>query len=454
MPLLLTLLGILALVFLIAYVKLDTFISFVLVSLAIGLAAGMDVSAVGKSIQTGIGGTLGDLVLIIGFGAMLGRLVAESGAARQITNVLIGWFGIKNIRWGLALAGFIIGIPLFYNAGFIIVAPLIFTITFSSRLPLLTVAIPMLSALSVAHGYLPPHPSPAAIAGQLNAKIGLTLFYGILVAIPAIIVAGPIFGKTLGGFQPKIDRELFNIKEVPTTDLPGAGISFLVALLPVVLLTIFGPLKTYLLTAPEGQTPVLDKASLAGKLLTLVAEPYMGMLLSVLVAIWVLGLRRGADGKRPTMKSVMKELEEAIKAASPILLVIAGAGALKQIFADSGTSTYIGGLLAGVAIPPLLLGWGMAGFIRICVGSATVAGLTTVGIILPLIQSQNVNPELMVLAIGSGSLMCSHINDPGFWLFKEYFNLSIPDTLRTWTVMETIVSVVGLLGVLALSAII
>jgi len=453
MPLILTLLGILALIVLIAFVKLDTFISFVIVSLGIGLAAGMDVSAVGKSIQTGIGGTLGDLVLIIGFGAMLGRLVAESGAARQITNVLIGWFGIKNIRWGLALAGFIIGIPLFYNAGFIIVAPLIFTITYSTRLPLLTVAIPMLSALSVAHGYLPPHPSPAAIAGQLNAQIGLTLFYGILVAIPAIVVAGPIFGKTLGRFQPKIDRELFNIKEVPTTDLPGAGISFLVALLPVVLLTIFGPLKTYLLTAPEGQTPVLDKASLAGKLLTLVAEPYMGMLISVLVAIWVLGLRRGADGKRPTMKSVMKELEEAIKAASPILLVIAGAGALKQIFADSGTSTYIGGLLTGVAIPPLLLGWGMAGFIRICVGSATVAGLTTVGIILPLIQSQNVNPELMVLAIGSGSLMCSHINDPGFWLFKEYFNLSIPDTLRTWTVMETIVSVVGLAGVLTLNAI-
>lgn len=454
MPLILTLLGILALIVLIAFVKLDTFISFVIVSLGIGLAAGMDVSAVGKSIQTGIGGTLGDLVLIIGFGAMLGRLVAESGAARQITNVLIGWFGIKNIRWGLALAGFIIGIPLFYNAGFIIVAPLIFTITYSTRLPLLTVAIPMLSALSVAHGYLPPHPSPAAIAGQLNAQIGLTLFYGILVAIPAIVVAGPIFGKTLGRFQPKIDRELFNIKEVPTTDLPGAGISFLVALLPVVLLTIFGPLKTYLLSAPEGQTPVLDKASLVGKLLTLVAEPYMGMLISVLVAIWVLGLRKGADGNRPTMKSVMKELEEAIKAASPILLVIAGAGALKQIFADSGTSNYIGGLLTGVAIPPLLLGWGMAGFIRICVGSATVAGLTTVGIILPLIQAQHVNPELMVLAIGSGSLMCSHINDPGFWLFKEYFNLSIPDTLRTWTVMETIVSVVGLGGVLLLNAII
>ena len=443
MPILLTFAGILTLIFLIAYVKLDTFISFIIVSIGIGLASGMGVTAVGKAIQTGIGSTLGDLVLIIGFGAMLGRIVAESGAARQITNVLIGWFGIKNIRWGLALAGFIIGIPLFYNAGFIIVVPLIFTIAASSGLPLLTVAVPMLSALSVAHGYLPPHPSPSAIAGQLNADIGRTLFYGIIVAIPAIVVAGPIFGKTLGRFQPKPDRDVFNIREVPTSDLPGAGISFFVALLPVVLLTLLGPIKS---TLPDG--------SALRSVVTFLAEPYVGMLLSVLVAVWVLGLRRDAVGKRPTMKVVMKDLEEAIKAASPILLVIAGAGALKQIFNDSGTSLYIGSQLAGVEMSPLLLGWGMAAVIRVCVGSATVAGLTTVGIILPLIQSQNVNPELMVLAIGSGSLMLSHINDAGFWLFKEYFNLSINDTLRTWTVMESLVSVIGLLGVLALNLVV
>lgn len=443
MPILLTFAGILTLIFLIAYVKLDTFISFIIVSISIGLASGMGVTAVGKAIQTGIGSTLGDLVLIIGFGAMLGRIVAESGAARQITNVLIGWFGIKNIRWGLALAGFIIGIPLFYNAGFIIVVPLIFTIAASSGLPLLTVAVPMLSALSVAHGYLPPHPSPSAIAGQLNADIGRTLFYGIIVAIPAIVIAGPIFGKTLGRFQPKPDRDVFNIREVPTSDLPSAGISFFVALLPVVLLTLLGPIKSLL---PEG--------SALRSVVTFLAEPYVGMLLSVLVAVWVLGLRRNAVGKRPTMKVVMKDLEEAIKAASPILLVIAGAGALKQIFNDSGTSLYIGSQLAGVEMSPLLLGWGMAAVIRVCVGSATVAGLTTVGIILPLIQSQNVNPELMVLAIGSGSLMLSHINDAGFWLFKEYFNLSINDTLRTWTVMESLVSVIGLLGVLALNLVV
>ncbi|RYC70579.1 MULTISPECIES: gluconate:H+ symporter [Spirosoma] len=443
MPLLLTFIGILALVFLIAVVNLDTFISFVLVSLGIGLASGMSITAVGKSIQTGIGSTLGDLVLIIGFGAMLGRLVAESGAARRITNVLIGWFGIKNIRWGLALAGFIIGIPLFYNAGFIIVVPLIFTIAASSGLPLLTVAIPMLSALSVAHGYLPPHPSPAAIAGQLNANIGRTLLYGIIVATPAIVIAGPIFGKTLGRFQPKPDRELFNIREVPVTNLPGAGISFFVALLPVVILTLFGPLKG-----------MLTEGTVLHGIVALMAEPYVGMLVSVLVAVYALGLRPDETGKRPTMKAVMKDLEEAIKAASPILLVIAGAGALKQIFNDSGTSLYIGAQLAGVNMSPLLLGWGMAAVIRVCVGSATVAGLTTVGIILPLIQSQHVNPELMVLAIGSGSLMLSHINDPGFWLFKEYFNLSINDTLRTWSVMESLVSIIGLLGVLALNLVV
>jgi gluconate transporter len=442
MPLLLTLFGILALIGLIAYVKLDTFISFILVSIGIGLAAGMDAGAVGKSIQTGIGNTLGDLVLIVGFGAMLGRVVAESGAARRITDVLIGWFGVKHIRWGLALAGFIIGIPLFYNAGFIIVVPLIFTIAASTRLPMLTVAIPMLSALSVAHGYLPPHPSPAALVGQLKADLGLTLFYGIIVAIPAIVVAGPIFGKTLGRFNPKPDREVFDPNDVPANpdSLPGTGISFFVALLPVFLLVAFGPIRTYL------KTNGLDQ-SLAGKLLYMLGEPYVGMMLSVLVAVYALAIRRGES-----MRKAMKLLEEAVKAAAPILLVIAGAGALKQIFNDSKTSLYIGQQLASLHMPPLVLGWAMAGLIRVCVGSATIAGLTTAGIMLPLIQSQTgINPELMVLAIGAGSLMLSHINDPGFWLFKEYFNLSIADTLRTWSVMETIVGVVGLLGVLVLN---
>lgn len=438
MPLILTLIGILTLIFLVVFVRLDTFISFVLISIGIGLASGMTVPAVGKAIQTGIGGTLGDLVLIVGFGAMLGRLVAESGAARRINNVLVKLFGVKNIRWGLAVAGFIIGIPLFYNAGFIIVVPLVFTVAASLNLPLLSVAIPMLAALSVAHGYLPPHPSPSAVAGQLNASIGQTLLYGIIIAIPAIIIAGPIFGKTLVNIPASPNRDLFDIREVPDENLPGTGISFFVALLPVILLTAFGPLKTS-----------LPDTSALKPLVTLLAEPYIGMLLSVLVAIYALGIQRGQ-----TMKAITKDLEDAIKAVSPILLVIAGAGALKQIFADSGTSQYIGSLLSGLSIPPLLLGWGIAAFIRVCIGSATIAGLTTVSIVLPLIQAQSVVPELMVLAIGSGSLMFSHVNDPGFWLFKEYFNLTIPQTIRSWSLMETIVSIIGLVGVLLLDLVI
>jgi Gnt-I system high-affinity gluconate transporter len=432
MLLYLAFLGIVLLVVLIAYFKMDTFISFILVAITLGLLSGMEVKAIGKAIQTGIGGTLGDLILIIGFGAMLGKLVAESGAAQRITDTLIKICGEKYLLWGLALAGFVIGIPLFYNAGFIIVVPLIFTIAASTRLPLLYVAVPMLSALSVAHGYLPPHPSPAAIASQLKADVGLTLIYGIIVALPAIAIAGPIFGKTLKKYNPTIDPKLFNIQPRPSHELPSLFVSLLVALMPVLVLTI----------------TALLKGMFDNDFVIILSEPYIGMLLSVLVAIYLLGIRQGNS-----MSHVSKQLEEAFKSSASILLVIAGAGALKQVLNDSGTSKYVGELLQGVSISPLVLGWAVAGIIRVCVGSATVAGLTAVGILTPLVAQSGVKPELMVLSIGAGSLMLSHLNDGGFWLFKEYFNLTIKESLQTWTVMETIVSVVGLIGVLILNMI-
>lgn len=432
MPILLTFFAILVLVLLVAYVKLDTFISFILVAIGLGIATGMDVTAIGKAIQSGIGGTLGDLILIIGFGAMLGKLVAESGAAQRITDALINLFGEKYLQWGLALAGFIIGIPLFYNAGFIIVVPLIFSIAASAKLPLLYVGMPMLTALSVAHGYLPPHPSPAAIASQLKADVGQTLIYGIIIAIPAIALAGVIFGRTLKKYKPQINGNLFAIKDIPKDKQPSLAVSLLVALMPVFLLTITSAVKKY---APDSE------------LLKLISEPYIGMLLSLLLAIYLLGVRQGN-----TIQAVSKQLEEAFKSSAGILLIIAGAGALKQILKDSGTSDYIGSQLQGFDINPLILGWAIAGVLRICVGSATIAGLTAVGILAPLIQQQTgVKPELMVLSIGAGSLMFSHLNDGGFWLFKEYFNLSIKDTLKTWTVMETLVSIIGLIGVLILN---
>ncbi len=434
MPIIFAICGILALILLITVVKLDTFISFILVALGLGLVTGMPVPAIGKAIQIGIGSTLGDLILIIGFGAMLGKLVADSGAAQRITQAIIAVFGVKHVQWGLALAGFIIGLPLFYNAGFIIVVPLIFAVATSAKLPILYVAIPMCSALSVAHGYLPPHPSPVAISAQLGADMGLTLLYGIVIAIPAIVVAGPLFGKTLRRYTYQPGDSPFQVTTIPADQLPSLGVSLGTTLLPLLLFS-----ATVAIKGLKVEHPILQ----------LLAEPYIGMLLSVLLAIYLLGLRQGE-----TMKGVMKKLEEAFKATASILLIVAGAGALKQILNDSQISRYIGEQLQYIPISPLVLGWGIAGAIRVAVGSATVAGLTTVGILAPLIQQSPIKPELMVLSIGAGSLMFSHLNDAGFWLFKEYFNLTIRQTLETWTVMETIVSVIGLIGVLLLNMVV
>jgi Gnt-I system high-affinity gluconate transporter len=434
MPLLIVILGILLLFILIARFKLNPFITFIIVSLFVGIAEGMDPVAVVDSIQKGIGNILGFLVIILGLGAMLGKLVADSGAAQRITTKLVEKFGKKNIQWAVVLTGFIVGIPMFYSVGFVILIPLVFTIAAATGLPLLYVGLPMLASLSVTHGYLPPHPAPTAIAEIFQADIGKTLFYGILVAIPAIIVGGPLLSRTMKNIKATPLKEFINPTILKEEEMPGTGISIFTALLPVILIGI-AAIASLLL--PDGSAIL--------KLLLFIGNPVIAMLISVLVAIYTLGLARGKK-----MKEVMDSIASAITGITMVLLIIAGAGALKQVLIDSGVSEYIGEMLNGSAVSPLILAWLIATIIRVCVGSATVAGLTAAGIVLPLATGANVSPELMVLAIGSGSLMLSHVNDSGFWLFKEYFNLSVKDTLKTWTVMETTVGVMGLLGVLVL----
>jgi len=433
-PLILVTAAILILIILIVWVKLDTFISFLVISILLALACKMTGPAIGKSIAGGIGNTLGSLVTILGFGAMLGKLVADSGAAQQITSSMVKIFGIKHIQWGMALAGLLVGIPMFYTAGFVVVVPLIFATGISTRLPMLYLGIPMISALSTAHGFLPPHPSPVAISQQLGADMGKTLLYGLIIAIPTITLAGPLFGRTLKKMQVTPEQGLLNISFKPGTELPGLGISLATALLPLILLTI-----TTLLD------PVLQPGTFLHQLVGVIGDPNIAMLLSVLAAIYFLGIRR-----QQSMKTLMKSIETAFKDVAPIMLIIAGAGVFMQVIKDGGINVYIGEALKGLPVSPLVLGWIIAAVIRVCVGSATVAGLTTVGILLPLIKDQAVHPELMVLSIGAGSLMFSHVNDGGFWLFKEYFNLTLKQTFATWSVMETIVSVCGLIGVLVL----
>ena len=435
MPLIIVISGILLLFVLIARFKLNAFIAFILVSLLVGIAEGMELETVVISIQNGIGNTLGFLVMILGLGAMLGKLVADSGAAQRITSKLVASFGKKNIQWAVVLTGFIVGIPMFYSVGFVILVPLVFTVAAATGLPLLYVGLPMLASLSVTHGYLPPHPAPTAISVMFNADLGKTLIYGIIVAIPAIIIAGPFLSRFFKKIHATPLKEFVNPEVLEDHEMPGMGTSILTALLPVVLIGLAALADL-----------LLPKDLVFYTIIAFLGNPVIAMLISVLVAIFTLGLARGKK-----MDEVMASIGSSISGITMVLLIIAGAGALKQVLVDSGVSEYIGDMLKGSTLSPLFLAWLIATVIRVCVGSATVAGLTAAGIALPLLENTGTSPELMVLAIGSGSLMLSHVNDSGFWLFKEYFNLSVKDTLRTWTVMETTVGVMGLIGVLLLN---
>lgn len=435
MPLVIITLGILLLFFLIIVLRLNAFIAFIIVSLSVGIAQGMELNAVVSSIEKGIGNTLGFLVMILGLGAMLGKQVADSGAAQQITTRMIEIFGVKNTRWAVMLTGFIVGITMFYSVGFVILVPLVFTVAAATRLPLISIGLPMLAALSVTHGYLPPHPAPTALAVMFEADMGKTLLYGIIIAIPAIIISGPVLTRFIKKVDAKPLKEFMAVKQFKKEELPGLGVSLFTALLPVVLI---GFSTILLLFVPE--------ESAVHSLIKFIGNPVIALLLAVLFSIYSLGLAQGIK-----IKQTMDTFAASISGITMVLLIIAGAGALKQILVDSGVGDYIGGLLSITTLSPLIIAWLIATLIRVAVGSATVAGLTTAGIVLPLVQTTGVSPEMMVLAIGSGSLMLSHVNDSGFWLFKEYFNLSVKDTLATWTVMETSIGISGLIGVLILN---
>ena len=437
MPIVIVSIGILILFTLIIVFRLNAFIAFILITLFIGIFQGMELTSVVLSIEKGIGSTLGFLVMILGLGAMLGKIVAESGAAQRITLGMIDLFGVKNTKTAVMITGFIVGITMFYSVGFVILVPLVFTIAATTGLPLIAVGLPMLASLSVTHGFLPPHPAPSALAVLFEADMGKTLLYGFLVAIPAILISGPLLTKVIPKVEAKPIKAFMASKVFTTEEMPSLFNSLFTALLPVLLIGI----STLFIEFIGVDFP-------GGKWISFMGNPVIALLITVLLSTYTLGLARGLQ-----MDAVMQIYSEAVAGITMVLLIISGAGALKQILIDSGVSDYIGNVMEVTALSPLVIGWLIATLIRFSVGSATVAGLTTAGIILPLVQTSGVSPELMVLSIGSGSLMLSHVNDSGFWLFKEYFNLSIKETLITWTLMETTIGITGLLGVLALDQI-
>jgi Gnt-I system high-affinity gluconate transporter len=431
-PLLIIVFGI-ALLLLLTLKKISPFLALLIVAIVVGLSLGMPFSALVGSIKKGAGSTLGDVAFIIVLGAILGKMLEKSGAAMQISTTLINAFGKKNIQWAIMLTGFLVGIPLYYNAGFVILVPLVFSVAINSGLPLLYIAIPMAAALSTTHAFLPPHPSPALLVSQFNADLGKTLIYGLVVAIPLVIIAGPFFGRIVQRIKVVLKDNSAASQQQEKTDMPAPLPSFLIALMPVILIALAVVAENFI----KGDNLFKD-------IIIFIGDATVALLLSVLLAGYYFGIKKGKK-----TEDVMQWLNDAVSGIAIIVFIIAAGGVFKQVLIDSGTGDYITSLSKKMDMPPLVFGWLAAAMLRVTLGSATVAGITAAGIVAPLV-GPGVSPELMVLSVGAGSLFFSHVNDTGFWMFKEFFNLTLKQTILSWSMMETIISVLGLVGVLIL----
>ncbi len=450
MALVVLLLGIILLLALIIRFKINTFIALVITAMAVGVGLGMPLTDIATSVQNGIGGQLGELSIVFGFGAMMGRLVADAGGAFRIAHTLIDMFGKKRLQIAIMLASFIIGIALFFEVGMVLLVPIVFAIAIEVSVSILYLGIPMAAALSVTHGFLPPHPAPTAITSALGANAGHVLLYGVLIAIPSVIIAGPLFTKIAKRLVPDAFARQGNLtalgpqKTFKLDETPGFGISVITSLFPVILMAVT---TIYQMAFNGGKLP--KNPTMLDSIVGFIGTPAIAMTISLMVAMYTMGWAR-----RIKTLAIMKTIEEAVKSIAMSLLVIGGGGAFKQILIDGGVGDSVTKLFANANLSPLLLGWLIAVVLRVALGSATVASLTAAGLVLPLMQSAGVNPALMVLSIGAGSLAASHVNDAGFWMFKEYFDLSLKETLATWTVLETLISIVGLIGVLLLSLVV
>ncbi|MDK3850234.1 gluconate:H+ symporter [Staphylococcus pseudintermedius] len=444
-PLLSVAIAIIVLLILIMKLQLNTFVALVITAMVTGILLGMPFDKIVATIETGMGGTLGHIALIFGLGAMLGKLIADGGGATQIADTLIAKLGKKYVQWAMVIASFIIGIALFFEVGLVLLIPLVFTIAKRMNVSQLKIGMPMVTALSVTHGFLPPHPGPVVIAKELGANIGEVLLYGFIVAIPVTIIAGPVFAKIAPRLTPTAFQREGDISSLGATksfkdeELPSFGLSTFTALLPV-LLMLFATLWQ-LISGHEGKAH-----NTLESMIYFIGSAGTAMLIAVVFAVFSMGIRRGI----PT-KQVMNTLTQAIYPIGMMLLIIGAGGAFKQVLIDGGVGGAIEKIFTDVNISPILLAWLVAAILRLALGSATVAAISTTGIVLPLLQTADVNLALVALAIGAGSIFCSHVNDAGFWMFKEYFGLTVKETFLTWSLIETIISVSGLVFVLFIS---
>ena len=434
------LISIIALILLIARYRLNPFITLTLVSLGLGLMAGIPAKDVVFVYEAGVGKTLGHIALVVALGTMLGKMMAESGGAEQIARTLIRWFGEKNVHWAMVFVAFLVGLPIFFEVGFVLLIPIAFNVARRTGTSMLLVGLPMVAGLSVVHGLVPPHPAAMIAVGEYQANVGRTIFYALVVGIPTAIIAGPIFAKWIA---PRVQLPAVNplehefINEEKARDLPGFGITLATIMLPVVLMLLGG-----------WANQIAAAGTSLNAFLTFIGNSVVALLIATLVSFYTLGLARGFN-----RDSILKFSHECLAPTAGITLLVGAGGGLNRILVEAGIAKEIVTVSAGMALTPLAMGWLVAALMRIATGSATVAMSTAAGIVAPIAMAANYpHPELLVIATGAGSLILSHVNDGGFWLIKEYFNMTVTQTLKTWTVLETIISLVafGFVSLLAM----
>ncbi|HUC92811.1 MAG TPA: GntP family permease [Paenibacillus sp.] len=448
MLLVIVLAAIVVLLLLITVVKLNPFVSLIITAIGAGLAAGMpliaseDQPGIIDSIKTGMGNTLGFLAIVLALGTMLGKMMAESGGAERIARTLIGWFGERNVHWAMMFVALIVGIPVFFQVGFVLLIPLVFTIARQTGMSLVKIGVPLVAGLSVVHGLVPPHPAAMAAVGIFNADIGLTILYSLIVGIPTAIIAGPLYGNWIGKrIHKNVPKEIGEqlTENVETKKLPGFFNTVTTILVPVFLMLIATIADVF-----------LKEGSNLFQLFKFVGDPIVALLIATVYSFFSLGFFRGLS-----RETILKFSNDCLGPTATILLVIGAGGAFNRVLLDSGIGDYIADMATAAEISPILLGWGIAAMIRIATGSATVSMMTAAGIVAPIaLVVPDVNVELLVLATGAGSLILSHVNDAGFWLIKEYFGMTVKETLLTWTALETIISVVALGLILILNTVV
>jgi gluconate:H+ symporter, GntP family len=438
-----------ALILLITRYKVYPFLVLIIVSLLLGLVAGMPMGTIVKSFETGNGNTLGHIAIVVGLGTMLGKMMAESGGAERIATTLIDRFGEKHIHWAMMVVAIIVGLPVFFEVGFVLLIPIAFNVAKRTGKSLLLIGLPMIAGLSVVHGLIPPHPAAMLAVQAYHADIGKTIAYGLVVGVPCAIVAGPLFALLVSRYiklpenNPLAAQFLGSAaqdKEKPTKrELPSFGITLFTILLPVILMLIGS--WADLVFAPK---------TLPNDLLHFVGNSDVALLIAVLVSFWTFGAKRGFSREQ-----IQKFCGDCLAPIAGITLIVGAGGGFGRVLLDSGISKEIVNAAIAAHLSPLLFGWCVAALIRLATGSATVAMTTACGIVAPIAAAGavQVRPELLVLATGSGSLIFSHVNDGGFWLIKEYFGMTVGQTFKTWSLLETIISLLGLGLTFALAAV-